>query len=319
MNKVCIRASSISKDNVLEKSLNNESNSEWDIHVTSPAKINIFLRILRKREDGFHELASLFQAISLSDRLSLRSQSELAKDSMECNMPGVPTDSSNLILKALDVFRKNTGTKEFFHVRLEKNVPMEAGLGGGSANAASALWAINELSGRPATNAQLAEYGAEFGSDISFFFSNGTAYCTGRGEIMEEVESLPSLELYVVKPNVGMSTGAVFRAMDYNELSKTDPKKILNEVLSGNLSRADLVNDLEKPSFKLMPSLMELKKKLIEFGFDVVLMSGSGSSFYCIGVPNCVTWMTDLDSVSPGIFIQKARFINRNPDQWYST
>jgi len=136
---------------------------------------------------------------------------------------------------------------------------------------------------------------------------------------MEEVESLPSLELYVVKPNVGMSTGAVFRAMDYNELSKTDPKKILNEVLSGNLSRADLVNDLEKPSFKLMPSLMELKKKLIEFGFDVVLMSGSGSSFYCIGVPNCVTWMTDLDSVSPGIFIQKARFINRNPDQWYST
>jgi len=178
MNKVCIRASSISKDNVLEKSLNNESNSEWDIHVTSPAKINIFLRILRKREDGFHELASLFQAISLSDRLSLRSQSELAKDSMECNMPGVPTDSSNLILKALDVFRKNTGTKEFFHVRLEKNVPMEAGLGGGSANAASALWAINELSGRPATNAQLAEYGAEFGSDISFFFSNGTAYCT---------------------------------------------------------------------------------------------------------------------------------------------
>lgn len=155
-----------------------------DLKLKSPSKINLFLRILRRREDGYHDLASLFQAISLHDELNISLLPESAADDLfECDAPGVPTDRTNLVLRALDVYRKNTGRTEKFHIELNKFVPVQAGLGGGSANAATALWGANALCGSIASDEQLAAYGAEIGSDISFFFSSGTAYCTGRGEV----------------------------------------------------------------------------------------------------------------------------------------
>jgi len=161
-----------------------EEDERWDLELASPCKINLFLRILRKREDGYHELASMFQAISLHDDLSFTVLPDDAEeDQLECEDPNVPLDRSNLVLKAIDVFRKRTGRTEKFRVKLNKQVPVQAGLGGGSANAATALWGVNQLCGKIATNEELADFGAEIGSDISFFFSLGTAYCTGRGEV----------------------------------------------------------------------------------------------------------------------------------------
>ena len=123
----------------------------------SPCKINLFLRILRKRDDGFHDLASLFQAIGFGDTLELTALNDATADEFECNMQGVPTDSSNLVLRALQLMREKTGVEQFYKANLIKQVPAQAGLGGGSANAATAMWGANELMGRPATVEQVCE------------------------------------------------------------------------------------------------------------------------------------------------------------------
>lgn len=128
----------------------------------SPCKINLFLRIIRKRPDGFHDLASLFQAIGFGDTLELTviddnaSSDNAETDEFTCNMPGVPTDSSNLVLRALQLMREKTGVQQYYKANLIKQVPAQAGLGGGSANAATAMWGANELMGRPASLEQVS-------------------------------------------------------------------------------------------------------------------------------------------------------------------
>lgn len=124
----------------------------------SPCKINLFLRILRKRPDGYHDLASLFQAIGFGDtlELSLLSDDDATCDVFDCNMPGVPVDGSNLVLRALELMRSKTGISQYFAASLTKQVPAQAGLGGGSANAATAMWGANQLLGQPATLEQVS-------------------------------------------------------------------------------------------------------------------------------------------------------------------
>lgn len=149
------------------------------LQLFSPSKINLFLRVVRRREDGYHDLASLFHVIDLGDTMDF---SIVAGDSdhLTCTDPSIPTNDSNLVIKALNLFRAKTGMKQCFSVHLDKKVPHGAGLGGGSGNAATTLWAANELTGRPATTEQLLEWSGDIGSDISVFFAEGAAYCTGR-------------------------------------------------------------------------------------------------------------------------------------------
>jgi 4-diphosphocytidyl-2-C-methyl-D-erythritol kinase len=118
----------------------------------SPCKINLFLRIVRKREDGYHDLASLFQAVGFGDTLELTPlEDEAESDDFTCNMAGVPVDDTNLVLRALELMRQKTGVSKYFQTNLIKQVPAQAGLGGGSANAATAMWGANELMGKPAS------------------------------------------------------------------------------------------------------------------------------------------------------------------------
>lgn len=135
--------------------LTNAGLSEDDLGETatffSPCKINLFLRILRKRDDGYHDLASLFQAIGFGDTLELTPIHQGTADTFTCNMEGVPTDSSNLVLRAIQLIRDKTGVDMYFVANLTKECPAQAGLGGGSANAATAMWGANELMGRPAS------------------------------------------------------------------------------------------------------------------------------------------------------------------------
>lgn len=221
---------------------------------------------------GFHELASLFQTISLHDDIYFSKKTpedpSPTTDTLECDTPGVPTDESNLVLKALATYRRRMRTEDYFRVRLIKRIPHEAGLGGGSANAATALWAANVAAGSPCSIQQLAEFGAEFGSDVSFFLSNGTAYCTGRGEILEEIPRMKPQTLYIVKPKEGLSTKEVFQELRLEECSDRNPRELLEKMRKGVIF-ADFVNDLEKPSFRLMPKLAELKQKLYDAGFNV--------------------------------------------------
>ncbi|KAJ8907179.1 hypothetical protein NDN08_003661 [Rhodosorus marinus] len=301
--------------------VNREEGRRWDLELVSPCKINLFLRIIRKREDGYHELASMFQAISLHDDLLFDVLPDDAEgDQLECEDPNVPLDRNNLVLKAIDVFRKRTGRTEKFRVKLNKRVPVQAGLGGGSANAATALWGVNQLCGKIATNEELADYGAEIGSDISFFFSLGTAYCTGRGEKLENVSELMPTSLYIIKPKEGLSTGEVFKNLDIASIEDRDPLKLKEKLEQESIYTAEFVNDLEVPSFKLCPKLADIKQASEEAGFKVVLMSGSGTSFFCLGEPHrdFVEIFEERMKELFNVDIYQTRFLNRkDADHWY--
>mmetsp|Transcript_52489 Transcript_52489/g.170478 ORF Transcript_52489/g.170478 Transcript_52489/m.170478 type:complete len:430 (-) Transcript_52489:224-1513(-) len=216
----------------------------------SPAKVNLFLRIIRRREDGYHDLASLFHTVSFGDTLDLEVlPEEAAKDELQCNLPGVPVDDSNLVIRALNLFRKMSGEKNYFRINLQKSIPAQAGMGGGSSNAATAFYGANALCGRPASAEELIKWADDpvIGSDATFFLSEGTAYCTGRGEIVTPVAplSVPAdLPVFLVKPRMGLSTPRVFKALDLSMLSKVEPEVLLKTFQEkGADHETDLVSD----------------------------------------------------------------------------
>lgn len=276
------------------------------LKLTSPAKINLFLRILGKRPDGYHELASLFQAIDLADTLHF---SLSDADHLTCTEPAIPTDGSNLVWKAVNLFRRKTSLKFNLKVHLEKKIPHEAGLGGGSSNAATTLWALNELLNRPASLKNLIAWSNEIGSDVPFFLSRGVAYCTGRGEILQPLTPFQRVNLWIVKPSQGLSTPAVYGSLKLATLPPRNPQECLQGFLTGF---PEYFNDLEEAAFSVMPELALLKKQLLDLGFNIVLLSGSGSSFFCMGrVPSA--------PVISGCVSYPAGFIYRSDNQWYKS
>ena len=170
----------------------------------SPSKLNLFFLIIDKRPDGYHQISSLLQAIDLGDTLHI---DLAADDEMRCSDARLPTDRRNLVIKARDLFRAKLAEKReksdfCAHIFLDKKVPMEAGLGGGSSNAATTLWALNHLLKSPFTDDELAQMGSEIGSDIPFFFSSGSALCSGRGEIVRPPGFIvPKEQVTIVKPD----------------------------------------------------------------------------------------------------------------------
>jgi len=241
------------------------------------------------------------------------------KDELTCNVADVPVNESNLVIKAADLFRRKTGDTSHFRVHLEKRVPHGAGMGGGSGNAATMLWAVNELCGRPASTEDLLDWSGEIGSDISVFFSEGAAYCTGRGEIVENVEPPISLDtpILLVKPPIGLSTPQIFKALDLNRRSSSDPLDILKQIqISSSLNSEMVVNDLEQPAFDTLPELKQLKDRLQEEGdFDVVFMTGSGSTLVCVGSDRPPDFLSE--GSYKDLFISPARLITREQDSWY--
>lgn len=272
----------------------------------SPAKINLFLRIVGKRLDGYHELASLFQVIDLGDTLTIEAADH---DHLTCTDPTIPTDEKNLVIKATQLFRRKTGLKIGLKVHLDKKIPYEAGLGGGSSNAATALWAINQLAGNIATHEELKTWSAEIGSDITFFLSQGTAYCTGRGENVRHLSPLVARTLWIVKPPIGLSTPEVYRTLGLKPTHLPPESEIAADLNKFIANGNHFFNDLEKPAFQLRPELKLLKDELQHSGFDTVLMTGSGSAFFCIG--------EGTPPLRPDLFCVKARFLNRSPINWY--
>lgn len=248
------------------------------IQLFSPAKINLFLRILGKRPDGYHELASLFQAIDLGDTLTFTLSGQ---DSFTCSDPHIPCDQTNLVIKALHLFRRKTNLQTPISIHLEKKIPIQAGLGGGSSNAATTLWALNALHNHPFTEQELQNWSAEIGSDIPFFFSHGTAYCTGRGEQVRDLPPPPLPPFTLIKPPEGLSTPAIYQDLQLLECSTTDPERLLADFYAGKPS---YINDLEAPAFRISPSLFQIKKSL-----GAAFMTGSGSALVSLnrteGVP----------------------------------
>jgi 4-diphosphocytidyl-2-C-methyl-D-erythritol kinase len=187
-------------------------------------------------------------------------------------------------------------------IHLEKQIPIQAGLGGGSSNAATTLWALNEFSGRLASLEQLIEMGSLLGSDVPFFFSLGTAYCTGRGEIFEPFELSTPLKGYVAKPPFGLSTSLIYKETEIEQLPQRDPRKDLT-------AYPIFYNDLEWAAFRVEKRLFAFRKELKAIGFNTVAMTGSGSAFFCMGEP-----FFDQDKSFPLIPFAS---VSRHADGWY--
>ncbi len=253
------------------------------ISLFSPAKLNLFLRVLHKEKSGFHSIASLIQAIDLGDRLDFTRNhcDALVQESG----PPVSLDGDNLISRAAALFRKKSGVDDLFILcRFTKSIPLQGGLGGGSSNAATALYACNELSGRPCSIAQLQDWGGELGADVPFFFSSGSAYCSGRGEEIEEVtypvDEIFSMPCYLAQPSFGLSTPAIYAASLPGSLPSRDPRRSLAQFMHGEF---DFYNDLEDAACRYSPNCLYYLKTLRESGFSHVSLTGSGPCAFCFG------------------------------------
>jgi len=240
-----------------------------------PAKINLSLKITRKREDGFHELETLVLPLpGLADELTFSPADQF---SLHCETPGVPTDESNLVSRALRLFEKNTHLPCNYHINLVKKIPHGAGLGGGSADAAHTLLALNELTGAAISLDSLAEWSGELGSDIPLFLYQSPCLCRGRGELIEPVDLAWSLPILLFKPSFDIPTlWAYSRWQSSREIPgiSYSPQ---------SADGATLFNDLERPVFEKHRFLAELKQFLLDQPeTEAAMMSGSGSTVFAV-------------------------------------
>lgn len=247
------------------------------------AKINWTLRVLGKRDDGFHELFTVFQTVSLCDVIYF---AESEKLELTCEDAAIPTDGRNLIVQAARALQRVGGLNKGAFIHLEKRIPSPGGLGGGSSNAAVALIGLMQLWDVTVEDRLLNEIARELGSDVPFFLQGGTAIGTGRGEVIEPVDGRETSEMLIVTPDVDVSTREAFAGLDAATLTNVD----LNRILPVCRKEADgldplhsaLTNDFERSVFSAYPEIERVKNTLIELGAANAAMSGSGASVFAV-------------------------------------
>jgi len=277
---------------------------ESRIEVWAPAKLNLSLEVLARRDDGFHEIETLMVPISLwdtvefwasptpepldrglptQDNRTLRFVVRRGKDSRgaQATPEEIPEGADNLVVRAVELLRRRAGIETGGTIRLTKRIPLAAGLGGGSSDAAAALAAAN-LGWRVGYSpARLAALAAELGSDIPFFFACSPAICRGRGERVEPIDRLGPLHFVVVHPPEGLSTADVYRHCQ----AASRPREVaplVDALRVANLGRAGrlLVNRLQAPAARLSSSILQLKEEFTKHGFLGHQLSGSGTSYF---------------------------------------
>ena len=260
----------------------------------SCCKVNLLLNILGRRPDGFHALETVMQPVNLCDELVFERMSEGIQ--LTCSDPALPTDATNLVHRAATAFLKCRGMSGGVCIHLKKRIPMAAGLGGGSGNAATTLLALNELFNQALTKKQLHDIAASLGSDVPFFLQNNPALATGRGEHIQSLPPFPALAgcaFVLVHPGFGIAT-----AWAYKELSRFPAAlngqrgratKLISLLGAGDLrgASAEFYNSLEAPALEKYPWLAVLQDFLRENGAVAALMSGSGSTTFAIANDLC--------------------------------
>lgn len=248
------------------------------LQLESSAKVNLRLEILKKREDGYHELRTILQKINLSDTLHF-SLSKRRAISISTNHPHLPVGKKNLVYRAVRSILERSDYKGGVHIKIEKRIPLGAGLGGGSSNAAASLMALNQLLNMNLPKKALMAMGLEIGADVPFFFLEGAAIAFGIGERLRRIE-LPSLWYVLIYPNFEVSTSWTYRNFiltkrqfhfSLHQFGKTP------EMISRNLW-----NDLEQVVSKKYPQIEEMKNILLSAGAEGALMTGSGPTVFGI-------------------------------------
>lgn len=249
----------------------------------APAKINLSLDVLGKRDDGYHNVEMVMTTIDLADRVELyaieRNRIEISLESRY-----VPNDERNLAFKAAIAFRERYGLPTGVHINIEKNIPVSAGLGGGSTDAAAVLRGLNRLWSMDIPLEDLADLGAGIGSDVPFCVYGNTAIATGRGEKIEQLPSPPPCWVVLAKPDIGVSTRTIFQRIKLEELTHPNTTEIIHALTNGDFERlcANIGNVLEGVTLGLHPEVEHIKDTMRHVGAQGALMSGSGPTVYSL-------------------------------------
>lgn len=249
------------------------------------AKVNLTLDVLGKRPDGYHDLRSIMQTISLRDDIEI----DVGTGKpwvLRCDKEGIPCDERNLAWKAAKLYCDTMGKDpDGLEIRITKRIPSQAGLGGGSADAAAVLRALNRHYGEPLSILALAELGTQVGSDVPFCVVGGTVMCEGRGERMRKLPDMPDCIFVVVKPDFSISTPELYRVIDEREIAKRpDHQAMESGLLAGDLSKVaqNVCNVFDPVVTEEHPELNYLKSIFYNYGSIGHQMTGSGSAVYCM-------------------------------------
>lgn len=251
--------------------------------VKAPAKINLSLDVLYKRPDGYHEVEMIMTTIDLADRVELTLLAEDRIDIISHNR-FVPDDQRNLAYQAAKLLKDRFQIKKGVTISIEKIIPVAAGLAGGSSDAAATLRGLNKLWNLGLSLDELAQIGAEIGSDVSFCVYGGTALAKGRGEIITELPPPPTCWVILAKPFIGVSTAEVYRRLDLRKVNHPNIKEMIKGIETDDYNRVcrNLGNVLEEVTLHLHPEVALIKEQMKRFGADAVLMSGSGPTVFGI-------------------------------------
>jgi 4-diphosphocytidyl-2-C-methyl-D-erythritol kinase len=250
--------------------------------IQAPAKVNLFLEVLGKRPDGYHDLCTLLVAIDLFDSLEFERLSD-GVISLTCDDPRVPTGEGNLMVQAARRLKEVSKSPLGVRMSLRKRIPMQAGLGGGSSDAAATLRVLNELWDLRLSKEQLQNVASDLGSDVPFFLDGPAAWCTGRGEKVSQTSLNITLHLVLICPSVGLPTGEVFRRV------RVPHEPVAPSAMEQALQRGDLAgvgaalhNRLQEAAEELAPGLRSVREVLESLGPLGHQMSGSGSSYFAL-------------------------------------
>lgn len=248
------------------------------VEIRSPAKVNLFLHVTGKRPDGYHELFTLMCCIDLFDEIRLNFEGQ--KPGIVCDHPAVPVNETNTAFRAAELFHARVGTPNRTRISIRKNIPVGAGLGGGSGNAAAVLKALNAHYGFPLDDGELASIGLSIGADVPFMLYGKPAIATGIGEDLQPCPGLGSRALLLLNPGFTVSTELVYKNLNLG-LTKCEKKTKSFPFKEPSVNVNEyLCNDLETVTISMFPELEDMKVLLLETGAEGALMSGSGPTIF---------------------------------------
>ena len=253
-----------------------------DVQEKAYAKLNLSLDVTARRDDGFHELAMLMQTVSVCDELTL-SLDETGALGASCNLPYIPTDERNLAVRAARAYLDAVGERAGVRIRMEKSIPVGAGMGGGSADAAAVLRAMNRLFDGRLDRRALESLAATIGSDVAFCVAGGSALARGRGELLEDLPALPPCFFVIVKPDFSISTPELYRKLDSVTLRRhPDTPGLLQAMEQGALREIcmRMYNVFEDVPDRRMRTVREVKGTLLDHGALGAMMTGTGSAVF---------------------------------------
>lgn len=250
------------------------------IKLKSYAKLNLFLDVLNKRADGYHNIKSVMQRVSLYDKLDISETTSGIE--LSCNLPKIPLDERNTCFTAASLIKEKYNIETGIKIGISKTIPYGAGLAGGSSNAAAIILALNELWNLGMTSDEMQEIGLKVGADLAFCLKGGTCLCEGLGDIITELNPFIWDNILIIKPNFSISTPLAYKTLTEDDHNKYIDSKIINYINSNDYYNACLsvANTLEIAAFKLYPEIPQIKEELLKTGAISSLMTGSGSAVF---------------------------------------